>query len=112
MKILRLRLRFLSASCLHMTFSAVLLHAQQLPAGMKLEKVELQGSSLFTPAEITKMAGLSGGQNISAADMENAGRKLAGWGYFTAVRFAYKYVGTNLTLTFQVQEESKLLPCK
>jgi outer membrane translocation and assembly module TamA len=55
---------------------------------MKLEKVDVQGSALFTPAEIAKMAGLQSGQDIDLSALSKATNTLAGWGYFSSVRFS------------------------
>jgi outer membrane protein assembly factor BamA len=94
--------------CLSLLFTAAV-GAQQLPPGMKLEKVDVQGSTLFTPAEVAKMAGLRIGQDADLAGLSKAASALAAWGYFAAVQFSYRYTGPNLTVTFQLSEEKKLL---
>jgi outer membrane protein assembly factor BamA len=99
-------LRLAIATIVAGMFCAV--YAQQLPPGMKLDKVEVQGSSMFTPAEVARMSGLKTGQDVDLVRLEKAVRTLADWGYFSSIRFSYKYVGTNLTVTFQLQDESKL----
>jgi outer membrane protein assembly factor BamA len=106
----RSRCRYSSICLLLLVLVSSVLGAQQLPPGMKLAKIEVQGSSLFTPDEIGKMSGLRTGQDIDLAVLAKAAGTLAGWGYFAAVSFSYSYTGTNLTANFQIGDERKLLP--
>jgi len=98
-----------TAGCYILLVFCSILAAQQLPSGMKLERIEAQGSLLFMPSEIAKMSGLRTGQDVDMAALQKANVTLGEWGYFSGVRFSYRYTGTNLTVVFQVEDEKKLL---
>jgi outer membrane protein assembly factor BamA len=85
--------------------------AQQIPKSVALAKVEYQGLTLFTPAEINAVAGLKIGQHIDSSDLDNAAKILTYWGYFRTVQYNYRHNGTQMTLAFQVGENSKLSDC-
>ena len=78
---------------------------------MHLAKVELQGSKLLTVQEVILLSGLTIGESISMADLERVTNKLSQYGYFSQVSFSYKYLGANLTLSFNVVDTDKFAEC-
>ena len=87
------------------------LFSQTLPSNMHLAKVELQGSKLLTVQEVILLSGLTIGEPISMADLERVTNKLSQYGYFSQVSFSYKYLGANLTLSFNVVDTDKFAEC-
>jgi outer membrane protein assembly factor BamA len=101
----------LPAVCLWIYILSLAVSAQDFPKNVILAKVDYQGLNLFTPDEMTPMADLKIGRPVTLPDIENAAEQLSYLGYFKSVRFEYRYHGTQRTLTFQVEEDSRFVDC-
>ena len=82
----------------------------QAPTSFKLAKIDVVGAKRYTPAEVAMVSGLNLGQTVAVPDLDSAARRLASIGLFKSVKYQYVTAGTDMTLTFSMEEEALTTP--
>ena len=93
-------MRILSTICLSILVSTVLF-AQ---SGQKIAKIETEGLQTLTPATVIATSGLKIGETFSVDATDAAAERLLNSGLFKRVAYRTRNVGTNVTITFQLEE--------
>lgn len=105
---------------LNLSLSSLLIVAIALlvaPAGLgaqnslQLAAITVAGSRRYSSAQIVPATGLKLGEAVSLGALKQAANRLASLGVFAQVNYRYQSLGSALTVTFTVQDTTKLLPC-
>jgi outer membrane protein assembly factor BamA len=89
---------------------SILLLIQHSPAQMRLTNVQVKGNQRFTLPDIEKLTGLEIGKAAGPTDLTDAASKLAKTGLFSNVKYTYTTAGTQLNVTFEVEEAPSNIP--
>ena len=92
--------RVLSTVCVSILVATVIF-AQ---AGRKIAKIETEGLQALTPATVIATSGLKIGDTFSVDATDAAAERLLNSGLFKRVAYRTRNVGTNVTITFQLEE--------
>ncbi len=76
----------------------------------QLDAFRVVGAARYSSADVVKLSGLTIGARVSAADLDRAARRMASTGLFSKVVFAYTTIGTQLTVTFTIEEARWTMP--
>lgn len=77
---------------------------QNPPASMRLAAIDATGLQRLALADVISGSGLRIGSTVTLADIDASVERLGKTGLFTHVSYRYRYKGTDLFVTFQVQE--------
>ena len=82
----------------------VIADTQNPPATMRLAAIEATGLRRLTAADVIAGSGLRVGSTVTLADIDASVDRLGKTGLFTHVSYRYRYKGTDLVVTFEVEE--------
>jgi len=85
--------------------------AAQTAGTLRLVGVNVVGSKRYDAAEIARATGLKIGENASIESVKAAADSLGSVGVFAQVSYRYTTRDMAMTVTFNVQDAAKLLPC-
>ena len=93
-------IRILSAICVSILVSTAIF-AQ---TGRKIAGIETEGLQTLTTATVIATSGLKIGETFSVEATDAAAERLVNSGLFKSVAYRTRTVGTNVTITFQLEE--------
>jgi outer membrane protein assembly factor BamA len=97
----------LAAACL----SADVVARQAAPAGeFQLARIDVAGARRYTAADVARVSGLKTGQRVTVESLTAVAQRMGTTGLFKSVRYRYVTAGTQLTLTFEIEEEAWTKP--
>lgn len=79
-------------------------------SGLRLAEVAVVGASRYTPAEVTKVSGLTVGQSVTPDGLTAAAERMSATGLFKSVKYRYENTGVRMTVTFEIEEAPWTMP--
>lgn len=77
---------------------------QNPPGAMRLAGIDVSGLRRLTTADVISGSGLRVGATVTMADIDASVERLGKTGLFAHVSYRYRYKGTDLFVTFEVEE--------
>lgn len=79
-------------------------------APMEVARVELVGAKRLSPADVTKLSGLTIGKPVTINDLNDAAQRLANTGLFEKVTYRYTLAGRRATVIYELRELPWTIP--
>lgn len=76
----------------------------------RLASIQVKGNQRYTLQDIELLSGLHIGRTVAPANLSDAASTLAKTGLFANVKYTYTTVGSQLTVTFEVDEAPSTIP--
>jgi outer membrane protein assembly factor BamA len=100
---------FLAGLCV---FPALMARGQApAAASWTLNAVRITGSNRFADAQILATSGLQISSHVTKSNLDDAASTLLATGAFAKVAYTYQTRGDAMTVTFQVTDAARFLPC-
>ena len=100
------------SSALTFAMAVVVAAAPQQPstAEFRLTRVDVTGANRYTAADVTTVSGLRVGERVSAASLQATAQQMSRTGLFKSVRYRYLTTASDMTVTFEIEEEAWTKP--
>lgn len=103
-------MRILVALCVCVHTTGVMLATPQSGAPLRLASIHVKGNQRYTLDDIEQLSGVQIGKTVAPTNLTDAANQLGKTGLFSSVKFSYTTAGSQINVTFEVEEAPSTIP--